>query len=844
MVQQVVPPVPVTGPVLRNVVPRPRVDGRLSQAAAAARAVLVCAPAGYGKSYAVAAWSQSADGGPVGWANLSQVRDDPKRMWASILRGVAALLPADDEQARRELTDLDSPGVPTDIVATRLAGWTRHWSVSGTLVIDDLHGVSDAHLNAQLLEFLTTAARSVRLVFITRHDPPWPLHQMRLDALVQDVRADTLAFEPDEAEQLLRSSLDVELSEEDLAALAKRTEGWAAGLRMAALGLAAAAEPHAFAQRVSGRDGYIADYLMREVYDGFSPQRRQLLRTVSVVDRVSPGLARALGADEDCADLLHRMAVENALVHEIGQSPGWYRLHPLLLDFVRSRITDARELARQQTRAARWLTEQGHPWAALEHAIAAADWDLAGDLVIRNVLTWAIVRSPTGLIARLEAIPSEAVLATPGLAVGLAGGRVMAGSVDGVADLLDAARVALRHTPRQRSTAYQVVIELIEAGAVRWGGGDLDQMAVAFGGIDVSATRLQDSGLADWAVVRSLVSSNLGACLIWSGRESDALPHLRSAAEAPDPDRLLPALNARSHLAFAHWIRGELQDATEAADAVIADASRLGLASAAQLTCSYLTRAAVALDRDELADADRWLDIVRTAAREPHTVFACELLQARTLAARGHGYEAAKVVRDALAAAPPTLSALLVARGEYFEQALTSRGSSRSALDLGAPVADPGETSSSRWQIYAALRCAIDTRAPYADRITAMTRAADVAAPQLFRRTFLDLQDDVRDLLSESIENGVRDTPFALDLLARMTHRDGHRRNPGVFVPLSERELNILRYLVGSMTTAEIASALYISVNTVKTHQRAVYQKLGVSGRREAVHRARELRLL
>lgn len=843
-------PVPATGPVVRNVVARPRVMRRLDDAALA-RVILVCAPAGFGKSLAVSSWRQSLAAQPTAWTNLAQVAGSGRTMWTAILGALGTLpLVGEDRAASTALEELtEVASRHPDLVAARLARWTDRWLDGGTLVLDDLHGVLSKYLHAQLLEFIAASAPRLRFVVISRHDPPWPLHRMRLEDLLCDVRADTLRFNAQEAGPLLDNALmgqalPVRLTEADVAALTERTDGWAAGLRLAALGLAAAPDPQAFIARVSGSGGYIADYLMREVWDGFDQERRDLLRTISSVDRVSADLAEGLGAGPATADLLQEMAAENAFITEIGQDPGWYRVHPLLLDFVRSRVTDLVEQSQQLSRVARWHRRQRDPWTALGYAIQAQDWELAGDLAVVNIVRWVVVQPPAELADRLAGIPAEAVAAIPGLGLAVAATRTMTGRVEEVAGLLDGARRSLAVRPREPAAAYRLLCSLIEAGDARWRS-DLERLAVKFAEVPVDAQELQASGLADWTVIRVLVLSNVGSSEVWLGRTRAAIGHLRTAGEVKGWETLQPAINARSHLALAYWIRGDLDSAVSTAQGAIDAASRCGIADAPQSTAAYLTMAGVALDRDERDAATGWLEVAEPTAREPHTILACQLLLARVLAARGDGYEAVKLARTAVGRAPATMSPALVARAQYLIRTLdgTTRAVGR-PFGVDPSAGDWTDERSLRWRVDGALRTAIDAKPSIAVRQAALAEALDLAAPQLLRRPFLDLQKQLHSVLPATIEAGVRDGAFAVDLLARMTGDDKTHDGRGIFVPLSERELNILRYLVSSLTTAEIADALYISVNTVKTHQRAVYQKLGVSGRRQAVARAQQLQLL
>ena len=422
----------VSAPVARNVVRRARLLDRLD-VAAGTPVMLVCAPAGYGKSLLVASWlDDRAVQDPV-WVNLSSTPEGSTVLWAAIVAGLDSSLPVSTEglDAIAALA-LGKPGE----VAARLGRWLSDRGHDTVLVLDDLHTVTDREFHAGLVELVTAARDRLHLVVVTRHDPPWPLHRMRADGILRDLRGDDLAFNVAEAEALF-DLLDLGVGSSEIADLVNRTQGWAAGLRLAALGAAAAPEPDRFVASISGRSGYIADYLMREVYEGLDRGWRDFLVRVGVVDDISAELAEALGAGPDSAARLDELMRQNAFIHQLGNRLGWYRLHPLLLDFLRSRATDAHQQRALHSRAATWFRNQGEPLTALRHALAAADWNLVDDLVETNIVSWTVRRSPAELQRLLAPVPREQILTQPGLAIGYAASLAMQGQWVGVDELVD-----------------------------------------------------------------------------------------------------------------------------------------------------------------------------------------------------------------------------------------------------------------------------------------------------------------------------------------------------------------------------------------------------------------------
>jgi len=756
---------------------------------------------------------------------------------------------------------------PQDVPAG-LGRWLVERGLDTYLVVDDLHAVGDLAVQEQLVELVVASAGRLHLVAVARHDPPWPLHRMRLDGLLVNVRAESLAFDAAEAAELF-ASLGVAVTAERVGQLVGRTQGWAAGLRLAAMGASTAADPDRYLATVSGRDEYIADYLLREVYEGLSGGRREFLARIGVVDEVSGELAVALGAGRDSAVQLAELARQNAFVHQLGDRLGWYRLHPLLVDFLRSRATSEVERRSLHRRAARWFHRQGETWLAMTHALAAHDWDLAADLIGTFVASWTIRRSPVELKQLLVSVPREETLTRPGLAIGLAAALSMLGEPAEVPDLVAAARAQLGSVTGVRRDRYLLLLDLIGIGTDRWVG-DLEAVRERLQRLPREPAVLGGLGLADWLTVQTLLISNLGTAELWTGQLESAHQHLSEAARADSLRTVtLPTLNAQAHLGYLHWIRGELAAAEAAGRAAVDGVIRLGIPTAVQARTAYLTLAGVAIDHDDLTAATRWLDTAHACVSERHTEFATDLMTARLAAAQGRLFEAVSTVRDTRhrhrdAPFPPHLTAqadlletdLLTLAGHHPPP--TTTGPTATTPTGAQPAGEAMLDGSIRAQVTHHLTTALHAlHSPddalhgpndgqQAAALDALEAALALAAPHHLRRPFLAHTTQLTTLLSTRIESGTAEPDFAVDLLTRMAGQQPRPDNTThpVLVPLTARETNILRYLATTLTVKEIAQTLYVSINTVKTHQRSIYQKLGAGDRREAVAHARQLALL
>ena len=857
-------------PRARHVAARPRLHDRLTEMVDSP-ITLISAPAGYGKTLLTAAWVSVRGDLRVGWLTLRTPDNAVQLFWRNLGAALREALPTTD-RAQLDVVLQESMNALAEI-PTRIAEVIDHSASTVLLVLDNLHLVGDAEVHSAILQ-LSSSSRYLRVIAVTRHDPPWPLHTMRLDGRVQELRAADLAFDETEALAMF-STLDLEVTTDQVELLVARTEGWAAGLRLAALGISSSPDREEFIAEFSGDEHIVADYLMREVLDRQPADWQDFLMRIAIVEEVCGDLADALTGADDGDRRLSQLANANLFVHEVGSTGRWYRLHRLLVDFLDARLTDQRLRRDLNRRAADWFRSQHMPMQALRYALAGRHWGLAADLVAVHVATLVARHPPAELEAALAPLPLEVLLAHPGLAIGLAAARAMQGDLSDVDALTDAARTHLPRLSETRRRRFEVVLDTVEVGRRRLTG-DVPGTLQACRRVPIDTQTLAALGLQSWNAVRVVVLSNMGSSELWLGELSAAREHLDAAGQAAG-GALLPRLNARAHSALLEWLCGDLDEALTIAQQTVAELSRTGLALAWQCVSAYLSLAGVAFDRDELYVADRWLDLGQDAAVEPHAVVAVAVLRARRHAAHGQfdeGLAALRSARHRVLDAP--MPALLADRSLLVEAELLRRSGNRAdAHGLTARVSDPTSWVAGRDRVRTALdagdlpadqpdawpapsglredvqRQVLAARWAHAaaDHETALIeleRALGSAAPQMLRRPFLDDASALAPLLRERIALGTGSPQFAVDLLNRMSGAASGGAGPRatLVVPLTQREGLMLRYLASTMTNADISRALFISMNTVKTHQRMIYRKLAVNDRRDAVARGRELGLL
>jgi LuxR family maltose regulon positive regulatory protein len=858
-------------PLASNVVVRPRLHAQLT--ADPASCILVAAPAGWGKTLLVSSWlgTRSTDWAAA-WITLGPSEDDLRGFWTSV---ATALIPVVGERAAAVLNaaaDDDLEQVPGKVAAALAADGSPV-----VLVLDNLHEVTELAVHESLLRLVKRPPQGLRLVITTRRDPPWPLSQLRLAGVLSEIRASDLAFRADETRALF-DQLGLNLDAVHVGRLVARTEGWAAGLRLAALKLNSTPDPAGFVDAFSGDDHAVAAYLLDEVIDRLSPDLLDFLVRVSILDVISADLADAMTGGNGGRATLTELARSNLFVQAVGASGRWYRLHRLIADVLRARITRARTLRDLHRRAAEWHLHQAMPLEALRYALRGGLWPLAAELLGVHVLALAIRGNAREIDLLLTAVPREVLLSHPELAAALAAARLVQASPRELADLTAAARAGVERLPGPRGKRLRLVLDLSEISIGR-ASGDLLAVAATCRRIPQDPATLATLGLAAWDVIPLMVLSNAGTAEFWSGDLVGAEKHLRAAMDFDRSGGVLrPHLNAAAHLALLHCERGDLDAADTEARGVVEHATDVGWTVSAQVVAAYLTLAWVALDRDERPEVDGWLSRVgevETIMPEPHVQLAAAALSALRRCDDGDPVGALSELRLTTARlagnAPPALTdrltyveADLLCRIGDVENAAaalaglhgqptraSARAMARLHLYQGDPEAAqqalarfPDDGTTIRGQIEGAILRSLCTTPP--DRVTALTRldaALLAAAPLGVRRPFLVPLAGLRELINARIEAGTAAAAFAVDLVRRMS---GQHSRPTITLtePLTAREQHILRYLASTLSNAEIAAELYLSVNTVKTHQRMIYRKLGAAGRREAVRRAKELRLL
>ena len=422
-------------------VPRPRLVQALEDGLAR-QLVLVCGPAGFGKTALLAHWAQSG-GHPVAWLSLDAADNDPVRFWRHAVGALDRMCPGVGDRVG-PLLGRPAPASFEGLVTALINELAAESGDDKLVVLDDYHLIDAAPVHGSVVFLVERAPPGLHLVLASRSDPPLPLPRLRAGGQLAELRADELRFTPDEAAALLREAAGAELPGAAVAALTARTEGWAAGLQLAGLSLRGHADPAGFVATFSGSHRYVLDYLAQEVLERQSEQVRGFLLETSVLDRLSGALCDAVTGRAGGQAMLEAVERAGLFVLPLDEVRGWWRYHQLFADLLRARLRREQpgRVPELHRAAAAWSEEHGFADDAIRHALAAGESAQAARLVEQHV-DELILRSEGATIARwLAALPAGLASSRPRLCLARTFVAVADGDVDAAGPPLDAAERA------------------------------------------------------------------------------------------------------------------------------------------------------------------------------------------------------------------------------------------------------------------------------------------------------------------------------------------------------------------------------------------------------------------
>lgn len=868
------------------------------------RLTLISAPAGFGKSTVLSEWLSSRSGSewPVAWLSLDESDNDPTRFWGYF---GAALDTLQAGVGQKALAALQSPQPPSiELVLTTLINEITVSLDDFALVLDDYH-VIDVEAIHNAVEFLLDHLPSqMHIVMATRIDPPLPLSRLRARGELAEVRAIDLRFTPDEASSFFNQVMGLDLSGEDVAALGERTEGWIAGLHLAALSMQGRKDIRDFVSSFSGSHRYVFDYLANEVLNRQSPGVQSFLLQTSILDRLTGPLCDAVTGQVDSQITLEMLHDSNLFITPLDEDRRWYRYHHLFAEFLHEHLYERHmdRVAGLHRLASTWHEKNGSMAEALQQAFSARDFDRAADLLEQVAGTMSVGGEFATVRGWLGALPEQVVRSRARLCVLQAMGLFMAGNLDavepflrqaellvsdakgaeqgsadgGAAELMggvaairgfvacmnedvgpavEYSRQALERLPKEASfmrsmVTFNLVANLKGASDSR---GDV--------GIDEAKRAMSE------AVGLSRAAGDISATLMGLGYTAEieeAQGHLTQAETtcrealkfaAEQEKRRIPVagiahavlgnvLRERNYLAEAKPHMKEAIDLAKQADTIGAIDLRTRLSG-----CLGLARLLQAQgDETALQVIDEADHMASQSGVPPLYVDQIKAYQAWLRLARGDLGGASLWARECGLSVGDEFGE--AGEGEYLilARVLIAQGKSEEAialLDWLLGKMDSAGLTRSVIETLALRALALELQGNNDEALSALQRALSLAEPEGFVRVFVDEGAPMATLLRLAASRGI-----ALGYVTRLleafegTSAARQKRGESLKEPLSERELEVLRLVSAGMTNAQIAVDLVVALSTVKTHINNIYGKLEVQNRTQAVARAREIHLL
>ena len=885
-----------------NVVIRPRLFEQLNEGLHR-KLILISAPAGFGKTTLVSEWVEGIER-LAAWLSLDEGENDPARFLTYLVAALQTIAPNIGEGVLGVLQSPQPP--PTETILTALINDLTTLSDHFVLVLDDYHVLDAKPIDHALTYLVEHLPPHMHLVIATREDPDLPLARLRARGHLTELRANDLRFTPSEAAAFLDQVMGLSLSAEDIAALEDRTEGWIAGLQLAALSLQGHQDIPGFIRAFSGDNRYIVDYLVEEVLQRQPEAVRRFLLQTAMLDRLHGPLCDAVTGQEGGNARLEALERGNFFVVPLDDQRHWYRYHHLFADVLSAHLLAEQpdQVATLHRRASAWYEQNDLPSDAIRHALAAFDFARAADLVEMAVPAMLRSRQEATLLGWLRALPDELVHVRPVLSVGYAGALVAGGELEGVeARLRDAERWLDTTADMGASSALAPSAEMVvvdEAEFRRLPGsiavyraaqaqalGDVaNTMKYARRALDLvpeddhlgrgSAAALL--GLASWAngdleaahrtyadgmalVQRAgNLSDALGCAIaladirIVQGRLREAMrTYERGLQLATEQGTPVLRGTADMHVGMSELLRE--RDDLHAAMQHLLRSKELGERTGLPQN-RYRWRVAMARIREAQGDLDGALDLLCEADRlyvsdffpnvRPVAAIVSRVwvAQGRVGEALGWAREQGLSIEDDLSYLREfehiTLARVLLARSKS-DRADRSMLEAMGLLERLLHAAEKGERTGSVIEILVLQALAHQLQGDMPAALVPLQQALTLAEPEGYVRVFVDEGPPMAVLLEKAAKHGIAPNSVRQLLTAFGSAEDRTPVTQVLIEPLSERELEVLRLLGTGLNGPEIARELVVSLNTMRTHTKNIYSKLGVTNRRAAVRRAEEL---
>lgn len=868
------------------------------------RLILVSAPAGFGKTTLVVDWIASYPQ-PAAWLSLDESDNDQVRFLTYLIAALQGIEPSVGTETLQILQSFQS--TPIESTLTVLLNEISAIRDDFALVLDDYHLIDTESVNHAVIFLLEHLPPQMHLVMTTREDPNLPLARLRVRDQLTELRAADLRFTPAEAAEFLGQVMNLDLSAEDVAALESRTEGWIAGLQLAALSMRGRDDISPFVQAFAGNNRYILDYLVEEVLQRQPAQTRSFLLQTAILDKLTGALCDAVTGQAGGEKQLAALERGNFFVVPLDEKRRWYRYHHLFADVLAAHLLAEQpgQVKTLHDRASVWYEQNHLPSEAIRHALAAEHFERASGLIERAAPATRQSRQEATLLGWLKALPEEIFRNRPILSIEYVGALLASGLVDGVeARLRDAERwldvIAGTSIASVSDSAELVIMNQDELHRLPgWIALYRSGYATALGNIADTVSYAQqvlEIVPEDDHLLRGAAKSLMGLAFWTSGQlEAAYQSYADGMAQLQLAGNITDTVGGVLALADIRIAQGRLRDAMrvyERSLQLAVDYSSPTMRGTADMQVGI---ADLQREYGDLNAARHYLQ--RSKEQGEHTGFPqnpyrWRVVMARILAAEGDldgalellGEAERLYVGDFYPNVRPVAAAkarVLVRQGRLdealawahehgvsiedefnylheFEHITLARillarcqvSSEQSVREITfylkrlLQAAEAGERTGSSIEILILQALVHQLQGDIPTALVPLERALKLAAPEAYVRMFVDEGAPMLSLLEHMAKRG-GESDYVQQLLAAFGKPGvSQPRKQGLSEPLSDREQDVLRLLGTDLSGPEIARELVVSLNTLRTHTKNIYDKLGVNNRRAAVHRAEELGLL
>lgn len=858
---------------------------------------LVCGPAGYGKTTVVSEWLHSSrEIRPLkyAWLMLDRNDDDLNCFLAYFISALQQVYPGIGERVLRMLETHKPSSIP--VLATLLINELSEIPSRFFLVLDDYHLITSEAIHSFIRFVVAHQPKQMCLVLITRADPPLPLNRLRVRGQLIELRQRDLSFTFDEAVEFINETMGLALTTEQVAELELQTEGWIAGLQLAALSLRIEKEPSEFFSTFSGEHEFIADYLTDEVLTSLSDSLRSFLMQTSILEQLSAPLCEAVTGQPGAQEILEQLVGANLFIFSMDNQDRWFRYHALFADLLRKRLysSQAETINELHSRASHWFEKNNQIDLAIEHAISAHDHTRVAHL-IEQIAEDFLKRGKARLVLRwLETIPESNIIQYPFLASVFGFALILCGrSTQVVASLLEKTKEAGNQSEFEGERCMlQALLAIMKGDAIR-------SIQLSGKALDLLGERRP--------FFRSLAADTLGMGYTLAGDIPAATQAFERVVEiSRQSDNTMMTIMALSNLAGLQYFHGKFQIAKTTCQQALSLAEKefgpgtpligktlLNMAEISReqgdlnkanqyfleatrlmeefveigLPIAYISLARLRMDQRDWPSAQKFIDQAKELAQDTTSTkmddHLVEIAQARLWIGQGDLAQATEWAkqRGLLNQSPLELLSTTgrnLTMNEMFEVEILilirlkmALGEPAKALELIDVLSQINEQ-----QVY--MRRTVELHVLRALTLYQMDRidqALDDLGQSLhlgesegYQSTFVEHGEPMAQLLYRAVERNISPV-YAGQLLLVITEETPKNQSPeepgiNLIEPLSDRELEVLSLIAEGLTNNEIAKRLYITLSTVKGHTTSIFGKLSVKNRTQAVVRGRSLALL